>query len=212
MMAGRKHQLTVLCLMVVLAGCSNESLKLPPIKLPVIEPDRTTIAGLFDVFQDAHQDREIDSFAECLHPEYIFWFSEDDRDSPSWNWNDFINKIEDRDVTDEMFEAEIVTDIQIDFTNLTFDPDTLDLWIHEDTGDPEPFTYYWGVFAVDMHVVEQTEDGLIDHWVDGRARMYVRPDPAFEGLWTIWKIEDLGNEHKATDDTSWSGIKALFRK
>jgi hypothetical protein len=182
---------------------------------PESEPDRTTPASLLNYFAKAHEDRDVDTYAECLHPQYSFWFAEDDLEDPQWDWRDWIDKVEDRTVTGNMFASESVTHVHMTLFNLTTDPDTMDLWVRVDPGGGMPFTYYWGLFGIDLHVVEETEESEVDHWVDGRAHISFRPDPLYEGLWTIWRIADLGNEHKVTvavERTTWSGVKAMYRK
>ena len=91
----------------------------------------------------------------------------------------------------------------------------MNLWIHIDPGGGDPFTYYWGLFAIDLHVVEETGESEVDHWVDGRTHISFRSDPLYDGLWTVYRIADRGNEHKepdAVDPTTWSTVKAMFRK
>jgi hypothetical protein len=71
---------------------------------------------------------------------------------------------------------------------------------------------YRAEFLVDMHVVEERPDDSVDHWVDGRANIFLIPDPQYEGLWQIWMIEDLGNEHKkGSEQISWGNLKRLHR-
>ncbi|MCK4548442.1 MAG: hypothetical protein KAW17_13490 [Candidatus Eisenbacteria sp.] len=200
-----------------IAGCWNpfspdEQDKPPP--GPVQTYDRTTWNNLMAFFAKGHEDREIEKYDESLHPDYSFVFSEDDRNDPSWDWREWIAKVEDVQVTEEMFGLESVIDIRVTFTNMVTDPDSGELWVgyHPVTED-SVIVVYWGLFGVDMHVVEDKQDQEIDHWVDGRAHIYLLPDPLYEDSWTIWKIEDLGNEHKKKSDesTSWGNLKRQMR-
>ena len=164
--------IAVCSLLLGVGGCWNpfnpdEEGKPPPGPVPTY--DRTTWNNLMDYFAKAHEDRDIEKYAESLHPQYSFWFSEDDRDAPDWDWKDWIEKVEDREVTEGMFAAESVTNIQVTFTNLTTPGDTASFNVGYDPGDGEPFKYYWAEFGVDMHVVEDAGETEIDHWVDGKA-------------------------------------------
>ncbi|MCK4547296.1 MAG: hypothetical protein KAW17_07630 [Candidatus Eisenbacteria sp.] len=199
----------LIVLILCLGSCAKDATKPEPQPEPHA---RSTLMGTIEFFAQAHENEDIEAYTECLHPEYAFWFSEDDRDDPNWGWQDWIGTVEDVQVTAAMFEAESVRDIRMTLTNLITNPDSLGFYVGGETRSKHSFTYFWAIFAADIHVVEETQDQEIDRWVDGRAHIFLRPDPNESNLWTIWKIEDKGNEHKGTEDTSWSGIKALFRK
>ena len=181
---------------------------------PIEIVDRTSKVNLVQFFAKAHEDQDTDDYTESLHTDYQFWFSEDDRNDPLWDWSDWIGKEIDVGITDRMFQDEQVTDIRVDFVNQTAansqnpEDNFFEVWIE---GDP-PFTVYQGEFLVDMHVIEDNGEERIDHWVDGRAYIFFIPDPIYEGQWQIWKIEDKGNEHKkAGRSTSWGNLKREMR-
>ncbi len=202
-----------LVLSLILTGCSEDATK----PEPAPEPDpRETRVGVIDMFTDAHEAQNITDYEACLHPDYEFWFSEDDRSDPSWDWTDWIAESLDVEITDRMFDAEEITNIQLDLGNLTnvegaeSDEDNfLELDIPLDKEDT--LTVYWADFLVDMHVIENMTEYQLDHWVDGRAYIYLAPDPDDECLWTIWRIEDRGNEHRKTEKTTWGSLKCLYR-
>ncbi len=182
---------------------------------PIEIVDRTSRVNLIQFFAKAHEDRDADDYGLSLHEDYQFWFSEDDRGDPGWDWTDWISKAIDVGITTNMFAAEEVTDIRVDFVNQTSvsgaqtDEDNFNTIILD--VDP-PVTVHWADFLVDMHVIEETSEDRIDHWVDGRAYIYFRPDPNFEGEWQIWKIEDKGNDHKkGGESTSWGNLKREMR-
>ncbi|GEM_PF-1485020 len=187
----------------------------PPTDSTPTGPDRTTRVGLIECFAKAHEDRDIEMFEACLHSDYQFWFAEDDLYDPCWDWTEWIAKDLDVLITGRMFNDEEVTDIRLDLVNLTVidgaESAEDNFYPFLIPGDP-PSTAYWGEFGVDIHVIEDTGEDRIDHWVDGRAHICLASDPANESLWTIWKIEDRGNEHrKATESSTWSEMKAMYR-
>ncbi|MCK4548161.1 MAG: hypothetical protein KAW17_12050 [Candidatus Eisenbacteria sp.] len=199
--------------LLVLAGCSEDATKPEP---PGPEPHaRSTLAGTIEYFAQAHENRDLEAYGECLVSDYTFWFPEDDYAHPTWGWSLAIDLTEDLDVMDGMFAAECVMDIRMTLTNYVAIPDSLDFYVAEEVIGVDTVTVFWALFGVDLHVVEETQDQEIDHWVDGRANIYLREDPNANDLWTIWKIEDLGNDHKsmaATESTTWSGVKEMYRK
>ncbi len=217
----RRVTLVAGCLLALCAlpvGCGNDWREphiVPPPPLP--ERDRSTRLGAVAVFARAHEDRNIDTYAECLHPDYTFWFSEDDRSRPDWNWGEWIGYSIDVDVTERMFETEEVSDIAVDFVNMSVVADAESAEDHffekRELVGQDSVTVYWGNFLVDMHVVEEVDSVWVDHWVDGLAYIYLVPDPADESLWTVWRIEDKGNSHrKATESTTWTNLKGMYRK
>jgi len=179
---------------------------------PVEIVDRTSKVNLVKFFAKAHEDQSTDDYTESLHEDYQFWFSEDDRNDPRWDWTDWIGKELDVSITNRMFQDDEVTDIHVDLTNQTqHSQNAEDNFFEMIVGDP-PFTVYRGDFLVDMHVIEDNGEERIDHWVDGKAFMYLISDPIYEGQWQIWKIEDKGNEHKkAGQGTSWGSLKREMR-
>jgi len=204
---------TVLALITI--GCSEDPAKPGPGVWPP-EPTRSSKMGLLNFFAQAHEDRDLDNYEACLHEDYQFWFSEDDISDPGWDWFSWIRRGEDLDLTENMFTAEDVTDIRVTFFNET----SVDSAENEEdkfltgttTIGDSTVTCYWGDFRLDMHVIINTGDEDLDYIVDGRAYIYLLPDPDDESLWTIWKIEDKGNKHlKSTPDTSWSSMKVMFR-
>jgi hypothetical protein len=160
---------------------------------PSGDPRRSTKQGLMDLFAEAHEERNLQKYWECLDPNYRFEFSEDDLEHPAWPLPDWIGKRDDLVTTDKMFGSASVTDIRVWFTPLCTEP-----W--EDSCQ----------FSVDMHVVESTPETEIDHWVDGRAIITFQPRVQSDTLWSIVNIEDRGNEHRKSDRTTWGVLKALF--
>jgi hypothetical protein len=208
-------------LLMAVPGCwnpfkPNEDKKPTPTP-PVV--DRSTRVNLMQFFAKAHEDRKIDDYGASLHPDYVFEFSEEDRNDPGWNWTDWIKKAADVEVTTNMFTNESVSNITVEFVNLTntgsSDPE--DNFIPILTGslenDPiDTLTVMQAEFKVDMHVIEEKTDQNIDHWVDGRAHISLVRDPVYEDQWTIWKIKDLGNEPgKGESKESWSALKKAMR-
>jgi hypothetical protein len=168
--------------------------------------------NLIEYFEAAHERRDIEMYEECLHDQYTFWFWEDEIIIWPRPW---IDRSEDIGVTQNMFLAEVVTDIQVDLLNLTDVPGA--------TTDEERFnlvfipgesgmdTVWVGDFKVDMHVVEDNGEQMIDHWVDGRADLHLVRDPIYPDFWCIWQIRDRGNEYKSDAASEWSGLKRDFR-
>jgi len=192
----------VLCALVGATGCWNpfnpeEDEGDDP--TPPVTYDRSSRMNLIKFFAKAHEDRDIEDYEICLHADYQFWFSEDDRTDPNWDWRDWIGKSDDVEVTTNMFGAEDVTEIRMEFFNETIVPgaqDDEDRFIVETTivGE-DTLNVYRGNFRLTMHVLQETSEEPVDHFVDGRAHLYLLPDPIYEGLWTVWMIEDKGNEH-----------------
>jgi hypothetical protein len=201
-----------------LSGCWNpfkpENKKKDPEPVEIL--DRTSKVNLIKFFAKAHEDRNGDNYALALHDQYQFWFSEDDRSAPNWDWKDWIGRGEDVEITRRMFDAQEIIDIRVDFLNQTAvapgaDPED-NFWEAPQVDGENEFLVYWADFHVDMHVTEETSEDRIDHWVDGRAYIYLIPDPNYEGEWQIWKIEDKGNEHKkGGESTSWGNLKRMMR-
>lgn len=162
-----------------------------------VKYDRTTRVNLVEFFAKAHEDRDIEAYKECLHRDYKFWFWEEDISNPDWQWSEWIQKKDDVDVTENMFGAENVTSILVEFNNQTVvqgateDEDRFWADVVEIGGEVD--TVYGANFLVDMRVTEDQGELRLEHWVDGRAHIFLLPDPQFEGLWTIWKIDDRGN-------------------
>ncbi len=214
--------LTVFATVAFFTGCKDwegPGLNLkPPTDTTPTGPNRSTKVGLLEYFARALEDRDIDGYAECLHPDYQFWFADDDRTDPDWDWTDWIGRAEDIEITARMFDDEDVTCISIDLVNQSAinvdDPEDrfYTTQVIDPGGGEFSVTVYWGDFLVNLHVIEQSADVCVDHWVDGRAYIYLLPDPLYQGQWQIWKIEDKGDNHRKTEKDSWSSIKALFRK
>ena len=205
-----------LCAMLALiGGCSDDDgvVRKENIGLPDPEPDRTTRVGLLDCLLKAHENRDVELYMECLHSDFRFWFSSDDLGDPSWDWLEWIGKAEDIEITARMFASEEVVDIRIDLVNATDiegvanDEDRFDTLLIP--GDL-PVTAYWAEFLADIHVIEETQEDRIDHWVDGRAQIYLIADPDSSGQWQIWKIEDRGNEHRKSERTTWGKVKKYY--
>ncbi len=193
---------------VILAGCGKETTKPAPVPDP-----RATKMGLIGQFAKAHEDRDIDAYEECLHPDYQFWLSADNLGDCCWDWAEWMAKTKDVETTERMFNAEDVIEIQVELTNLSTvegaqsDEDRF----HETFGPGEPaVTAYWAEFAIDLHVIEGPSESPIDHHVDGEANIYFVPDPQTEGLWRVWKIEDEGNANRKVDRTTWSALKLTY--
>jgi len=205
--------LSILTVAVLSAGCSEDPAKPEP---EPTENPRASRMGLIEFFAQAHEDQNLADYEACLHEDYQFWFSLDDRSDPTWDWKDWIGKVEDVQVTENMFNAEDVTEIRVTFFNETVvdsaENDEDKFLTGTTTIGDSTLTYYWGDFRLDMHVIVDTGDEQLDHFVDGRAYIYLLEDPEFPGLWTIWKVEDRGNEHLKTERTSWSSIKAYYKK
>jgi hypothetical protein len=215
-----KHVVMValVCLPCVLAvpGCSEDTTK--PVQQSPPEPDpRETRVGLIDLFMSAHEERDVVKYETCLHPDYEFRFSEDDRTAPGWPFGDCFDRAQDLLSTDHMFGAGWVKEIRLDLLNQstvqgaeTAEDRFFELDVPLGKGDT--LTVRWADFLVDLRVVEETTEDQIDHWVDGRAYIYLAPDPADDTLWTVWKIEDKGNAHRKTEKYTWGWIKVLYRK
>lgn len=180
-----------------------------------VQYDRTSRMNLMDFFAWAHDQRNSEDYELSLHEDYQFWFSEDDRSDPDWNWRDWIGKVEDVAVTENMFGAEEVTEIRVTFFNETAVPGAQSeeekFWEGTAVIGDSTLTYYWGDFRLDMHVIVDTGDDQLDHLVDGRAYIYLLPDPNYPGDWVIWKVEDRGNEHKGEKHLSWTDVKRMMR-
>jgi hypothetical protein len=212
-------RISTICLLLagpVFSGCSKDTTK--PEQQSPPEPDpRETRVGLIDLFMNAHEERDVVKYETCLHPDYEFRFSEDDRTAPGWDWSDYIAESLDVEITARMFSAPEVIEIRMDLINQSIvqgaetpEDQFFELQVPPSKGDT--LTVRWADFAVDIHVIEQMMDGRLDHWVDGRASIYLAPDPGDENLWTVWKIEDKGNEHRKTESATWGGLKMLYRK
>lgn len=75
---------------------------------------RTTISGVMNNLKVSYRNREIERYEELFHPAFNFVFDPADVQEnpdipPSWDWS------EDRSSTRNMFEADLVERIQIDF-------------------------------------------------------------------------------------------------
>ena len=78
-----------------------------------------------------------------------------------------------------MFDADNVIDIRMELLNLTQGVGTTEdnFWEEQVLINEQVVTIWWAEFQVDMHVVEEQTEDTIDHWVDGRAEIHLRPDP-----------------------------------
>ncbi len=187
----------------------------PPVAPPPPDPPtvgRDSKMNLIRVFAHAHENRDILEYAECLHTRYQFWFwEEDDNVFP----NPWIERSLDIEITTNMFNSEEVSSIRVDFLNLTdipgaeTDEDRFNLILLPTEGGRVD-SVYWGDFSVDMHVLDDNGEEVIDHWVNGRADVYVARDPQFPDLWAIWQIKDRGNEHKSAGSITWGRLKQEF--
>lgn len=204
-----------MCLAVALTalipGCWNPFSPPPEDDPPPPPPqyDRSTRDNLMGFFAKSHENREILEYEESLHPDYIFWFWENEDLPDQWS-TPWIDRAEDVRVTKNMFESEQVTSITAVFTNLTTDGDS-GSWYAEIVADGEDSTVivFRAEYLVDLQVVVDTEEITTELWVRGKADIHVVPDPKYEGLWTIWKIKDRTDEHKAAS-TTWGSLKREF--
>jgi len=206
----------LLALPFVCSSCGDDMWREPKGVHPRVPPtDRTSRAGLIATFARAHEDRHIELFAECLHTDYVFLMCESTWDI--WDFPEWLSKAQDVEITSNMFTLDAVSAVTADFTNLTqASTNPEDNFIPVVVGSPpDTMTLLWAECAVDMHVVEETPTETVDHWVDGRAQFYLRPDPTLEGHWVIWKIKDLGDAGRkdgvSTDKSTWSVLKLMFR-
>jgi hypothetical protein len=202
----------LLLVILAFAGCSEDTTKPEVPTEQTYAAERATLEGVVSLLAEAYEEKDIEKYRACLHPGYEFWFAEDNVDDPGWDWTAWIGLSEDAAVTDTMFMSQHVTDVRIAFTNLTTPGDSANFWEYQDVFGADTVLVFWAEFGVDMHVVEDSGEQEIDHWVDGRAKIYLSADPDAPGAWTICRIEDKGNEHKKTEKTSWSEIKALYRR
>lgn len=201
------------------AGCGSDKTTKPT---PAPTP-RLTATSVVDSLVSAYRHRNIKAYAELLASDFQFWFDPVTRPS---GVPEFWTRLQDSTATDHLFNAPDVKDIRI---QLTFGPDVPDPTIGHER---------WRRIRVTDTFLEIDKESvvgeIITFRVDGDAQdFYVRqgrsPGDTLASSpsskqWFLVEWHDLarlsalkalkpygGAPTPATQPTSWSSVKALYR-
>lgn len=188
----------------LLAGCDENPADPEP--EPVIPP-RGTPQGLLGLFAYTSEGsaRDIELVGECLHEDFRFYFTEEDRmGDPSlpelWTREEFLGAV------GNMFEGAIA--ISMDLTvsdSLAPAPCT------EEPVAPTCTTYE---ILLDFAVLVSEEPENRTFLVHGFADMTVVEEEPGSGLFVLYRVQDrtsVVSRGMAVEPTSWGHVLALYR-
>ena len=157
--------------------------------------DRTSPDRLLNYFAYAYENQEIDRYDEAIDDYFEFEFTPDVADTlglpeetPWWG------KVEDRQSTLNMFNAEEVKSVEFHLTETGVNAPWEDCGRWFLIGDPPESTFIMGLckeFEPDIKVTieEAVEPRIL--WVNtSLLDIMVRPDPNDPELWTILRIRE----------------------
>jgi hypothetical protein len=195
----------VILSLAVLTGCGEDH-----VTQPGPEYSRATPEGLIEALAYALEEKDADIYAECLHEDYLYTFTDQDAEDmglpPSAPWWD---KTEDVQAMDRMFNEPTVREIEC-------------LMPIEDGPSEAADTVTCRLdLSLKVPIIEEgATDGIImwaNHsWLD--VEMVADPDDGgkwvFSGIREVWKLDlapgtarDLGER---AEYTSFGSIKAIF--
>ena len=182
-----------------------------------VTPERTnsTPDSLIMLFEEAYNSRDSSAFAALLDSSYTFWNIVEEIDGV-WYPGQWWDLDEELMIGGRMFSGwanENAASVQSITLDLIISSNTVDTTAYP--GKPEGETWYRIITSVDMIIVvddPESCDGIMNYIVLCNQIFVVRPDPANEGLWVIYRQEDQHFANKGvTEETNWGAVKGLFR-
>ena len=171
----------------LVAGCNPFAPKSGKKDKVVEAPKRDTVQGLFDFFEYVYTDpvRDITGYSDALHPDYLFWFTDDDQ-AGNPDIPEFWAKGSDVTATTKMFDGAI--SIRMTMTPSATPKAT-------EACDPEVPDVLCYVYETDIDLAVEVppEPGQSENLtllVRGLADIAVTKDPADPSLWVIYSITD----------------------
>ncbi|MCK4511792.1 hypothetical protein KAW64_08640 [bacterium] len=173
---------------------------------------RTSPAEVIDQLEAAYVALDTLNYLDCLSQDFTFYPSPADLQDPHGNMPEEWYKLDERTMHENMFTGpDAVESILLTLTNITMEH-------HEgDPHDPLDDTYVF-IEGVDLLVMLY---GYQAYLATAPSEFRLRVDQDEEGPYgeTMWEIDswfDLdvtprGDESGRREDSSWGGIKALFR-
>ena len=180
-------------------------------------PDITNSSpdSLIMAFEEAYSSRDSSAYATLLDSAYTFWNLEEEIDGV-WYPGEWWDLDEELTIGGRMFSGwanESGANVQSISLNLHISSNTVDTTAYP--GKPEGETWYRIITSVDMIIVvddPESCDGIMNYIVLCNQIFVVRPDPANEGLWVIYRQEDQHFANKGgTENFSCGSVKSLFR-
>lgn len=176
------------------------------------QPHRTSPADVIDQLEAAYIARDLESYMDCLSDSFIFYPTEEDVQDPSNDIPAEWYRSTERTIHENMFGGSS----NVESITLTLTNDEI-FWDEQDPSDPLD-DIYSHTEDVDLRV--NIVEGVT--YLATEPSMYllrVDPDevgPYDELMWEIFEWHELsnwkrGNESERAEDTSWGGIKALYR-
>ncbi len=201
----------VSCAAVLVGGCSTPSSG-PDIPAGPEFRDRTSPENVLYNLELAYEEMNLEEYLDCLSEDFEFFPCEDDVNNPDLDIPAVWWKGDERTMHENMFTGpDAVESIRLTLTNIVMEH-------HEgDPHDPLDDTYVF-IEGVDLLV---NLYGNLSYLATTPSEFRLRVDQDEEGPYgeTMWEIDswfDLdvtgrSDESGRTEDSSWGGIKALFR-
>ncbi len=170
-------------------------------------PLRTSRANTVEKLRQAYAEMDTTAFADCLADEFEFWLNPEDLNNPGNPLPSYWGFTEETAIAETMFgPGTDIISVQLTLTQIG-DP----VQIAPPNPGDEP--HWQHVYSVDLYVHLPNELTLWAHDAS-RFTLAVDPDevgPSGETLWEIVKWEDIDAPTGRVENTSWGGIKALYR-
>ena len=192
-------------------GCSDDETITPP---DPVEDPRKSIAGALQELKVAYEARDLDRYSALFNSDFVFVFDPTDvlenPDLPqNWDWS------AEHNATRNMFEADLVERIQVDFiVGTPALPDTHDVGTRE---FPEG-TMKVLVTEVELSVDSRDPAGgenIIYRCNGDQAMFFLYPDTleVVDGVpaWKIFEWRDRRIEAVPTIGVTWGRIKAHYQ-
>ena len=194
---------------VLLVGCSTSSTG-PEVVLPDFRVRLTPDDVIYN-FVLAYNRMDLDEYLDCLSEDFVFYPNEDDvTNDPTIPV--FWYKDTEEDVHTHMFGQE--GDIPVDSVSLTLMTTDVDTMPGADPGDPSDDVI---VYTVDVDLRVNLFGGLtLLATAPSEFRFRVDTDqvgPGGQDLWEMFEWYDILEDARGelSEESSWGGIKALYR-